>query len=673
MKSLFVFPNDFLLKFGTAFMFALTVSAVFCPDAQASKKDNASAIPDDGTQPLHQPGKKTLYQRILTKPGAQIIDNAGHSKTVNGFEEYFVFASGHGGFQIGVKDKSASNGWRQEGWIKEDQTLPWNHRLNARFAPLAGRSRSVFLKDRASEEALLNGSDPGSATKSLLAKVQNHQPDPSVIAVEPEAWIDQRHQFYLMPILSADNSAADWSGVTMMQVAAGTLADQPSSKPQSLSFKAGLVFVVDTTKSMGPYIQQTKEAIRNIVSQITGSSVGQNFRFGLVGFRDADNVPGLGYRAKLYGAPDFSQAADNIVQKIASADETKASSKSFDEDPLLGIKTAFEAIDWQAIQGRYIVLITDAGAREHAANSKRPASATKQDVDDYAKLAREKNAAIFVVHLRTPAAAKVGDLDSAEKQYRALSKFPNTTSLYYPVGDGKTRELTGSFRQLVDKLSNDIVQQAKSINEDQHQAGRNGSENGANSQDNRMAIVGQSMRLVYLGQRDNAALPPFVQGYVPAEDPVSSHPALEPTLLITRNELSNLGNIIQKILEVGEASQIKPDTFFKRLQFAFAASARDPSSLGHDGAPVKGELGALLPEYLDGLPYRSQFGTLTKERWQAMGAGEQDALLNGLRSRLRRYALYEESSEGWHSISGGNQNGADRGDQVYAVSLDDLP
>lgn len=80
-------------------------------------------------------------------------------------------------------------------------------------------------------------------------------------------------------------------------------------------------------------------------------------------------------------------------------------------------------------------------------------------------------------------------------------------------------------------------------------------------------------------------------------------------------------------------------------------------------------LGGILGEYLDGLPYVSDIATLDRATWRNMGGGAQTELLDTLESRLRLYQDFNRTPELWHSFDGGR----DPGEAVYPVPLSALP
>lgn len=61
--------------------------------------------------------------------------------------------------------------------------------------------------------------------------------------------------------------------------------DTPAS--QLREFNAGVVFVIDSTISMGPYIERTREAVSKILDRIEAANLEEQVKFGLVSYRDS--------------------------------------------------------------------------------------------------------------------------------------------------------------------------------------------------------------------------------------------------------------------------------------------------------------------------------------------------------------------------------------------------
>ncbi|MFN7672611.1 MAG: hypothetical protein ACK5O0_00170, partial [bacterium] len=52
------------------------------------------------------------------------------------------------------------------------------------------------------------------------------------------------------------------------------------------------------------------------------------------------------------------------VIKLTRRTKARESNEGFDEDSLAGIKLALDEVPWQQYGGRFVILVTDAGARE---------------------------------------------------------------------------------------------------------------------------------------------------------------------------------------------------------------------------------------------------------------------------------------------------------------------
>ena len=140
--------------------------------------------------------------------------------------------------------------------------------------------------------------------------------------------------------------------------------------------------------------------------------------------------------------------------------------------------------------------------------------------------------------------------------------------------------------------------------------------------------------------------------------------AIEVRVLLTKNQLSDLAQSLQIILKTGLAGRTEPQTFFTQLRSAFATAARDPQKISQSK-----NIGGLLGEYLQGLPYKSDIMNISEQDWLAMGAIAQRTVLNNVESRLRLYQEYESHPDLWVQLTGSK----DPGEAVYPVPLEALP
>ncbi len=406
--------------------------------------------------------------------------------------------------------------------------------------------------------------------------------------------------------------------------------------------------------SMQPYIDRTRDAIRSIVARIGASPAKDDFRFGLVAYRDslADN-PGLGYPTKVYARPDFNKPADAINAAIADVTQATASSTGFDEDPIGGIKTALDEIDWNGMAGRFVVLVTDAGARP----STHPHSLTHLNIAEVRELAKARGVALLVIHLLTPEGRARHDHETARAQYTELSRFDAAGSLYFPVANGAA----DSFAQTVEALSTALLRQATAATG--HAVPGGGTLDGAQQQ--QVDVVSNAMRLSYLGRLQGTRAPDVIRSWTTDRDLANPElSSLDVRVLLTRNQLSDLAKSLKTILDAGVAQRLDSRTFFTQLRSAFAASARDPSRIA--GAQ---NIGGLLGEYLDGLPYQSDIMNIAEADWLSMGAIAQRTVLNNVEAKLRLYQEYQAQPDLWVDLSGTRTPG----EAMYPVPLDALP
>ena len=611
--------------------------------------------PPASRTPLLLPGKQSLFQRIVTRPGATIAPqpDATNRRPVPGFSVFYVYARQGGALEVG-----ATADGRTLGWIEADRTIEWQHTMIATFTNPSGRQPVLFLDSERDERLLMLDAQAGARAATIRtnaeAAARTHADAAPVVAVEPATHVDFAHNFYLMPIIDAQVVEREFGPpLRLLQVI--SVPSQPDRPvPPQHPYRAGVVFVLDTTLSMQPYIERTRDAVRSIVARIGASSAKDDFRFGLVAYRDslADN-PGLEYPTKIYARPDFTKPADTVNAAIMGVAQATSSSTGFDEDPIGGIKTAIDDIDWSGMAGRFVVVVTDAGARP----STHPHSLTQLNIAEIRALAKARGIAILVIHLLTPEGRAHHDHEPALAQYTELTRFDAAGSLYFPVPAGSAESFAGTL----EALSTALLRQAAAA--DGHGVEGGGTLNPQQQQ--QIEVVSNAMRLTYLGQQEGTRAPDVLQSWTTDRDLAQPElSSLDVRVLLTRNQLSDLAQSLKTILDAGIAQRLDSRTFFTGLRSAFAATARDPSRIA--GAQ---NIGGLLGEYLDGLPYQSDIMNINEADWLSMGAIAQRTVLNNVEAKLRLYQEYQAQPDLWVDLSGTRS----AGEAMYPVPLDALP
>jgi serine/threonine-protein kinase PpkA len=636
----------------------LIAAGLILPTAAAAQQGAAPR------QALLMEGKRTLRQRVLTRPNAAPRPEPGRpaaGTALNPLTPLFVYArrpgpDGRPWIEIGRAAQGATLGW-----IPAAEALDWPHTLSAVFQPQGGRPRTLFFEQRDPVIAMMGGRDP-SAEARRLAEQAARPPLPAgfpVVAMEPATAIDIRRQFYLLPILQAEHIVfQDSREFRAVEVASIPVGETPP--PPRREFGLDIAFVVDTTLSMGPYIDRVRTALNQVV-QATAGAGQRRTRYALVGFRNSlDAQPRLDYLVRTYAR--FGDALDpaSFARRVAAMQATDVDSLSFNEDSFAAIRSSIQDLDWAEGAGRIIVLVTDAGSR--AATDR--LSATRLGPSELGAIAREAGTAIMVMHLLTPQGRN--NHRQAQQQYTTLSSMPLPAlgPQYFPVPNGDAEATNEVARGLIRGIA--TVAEDRAAAQAAQGGGGRGAQAGQQAEE-RAALVGHALRLAWLGRQDRAAAPDLLRAWA-ADRYREGWPAecLEVRILLTRNQLNDLGQSLRAIIDVGRRNALDTDAMYDRLAQTAAALARDPDRLRQRGLE---QLGDILGEFVDGLPYRSRIAGMTREEWRQLEPGERDEILNELDARQRAYDEFNRSPIWWPP----DARQEDRGDQMFLVPLDLLP
>lgn len=615
--------------------------------------------------PLLVEGKTTLYQRVLTRPGARLYDHpsgAELTEAPRAFDVFYVFARDGDWVEVAHLAEGPTLGW-----LSADKVIDWNQAIVVSFSNPAGRERTLLFEDKKAIIDLLNSEDLVGQVSALRQQaVAGSLPaDSTVVSIEPETYVDIQEQFYILPILENEITfnPLNYEELKLLEVASIPQSFAPTQEPPSREeilrdYKVGVLLVMDATRSMGPYIAATRAAVEDLYQRIADSEIGERVSFGLIAFRDSTElVPELEYVTRSFVALTPDQEPEVVLRGLAEVTEAEATSPGFNEDVYAGIDEAVTQAGWDAFGGRFVILITDAGPK----SARESTIAERADAATLSEQARELGIAIYALHLRTAAGA--GTHDYAEGQYRELSHAlgSGTGDRYLPIADGSAEALGEN----VAELANSLVESVKQAMDGRVAEAQEAAE-GELAQS--AALDTLAMQLAYLGRLQDERAPDVFKAWIAdraLED--TTRTAVEVRLLITKNQLDTLRNVLREIVDAGEATRTDSAAFFDQVRGALAAMAR-----GDEGRLVNAQfdtLGGALGELLDGLPYRSPLMEITPERWLNTSSVEQRVILDRLRSRLRLFERVHDEPANWNAL----YEGAPPGETVYAMPLGFLP
>jgi serine/threonine-protein kinase PpkA len=614
-------------------------------------------------RPLTLEGKEALFQRVISVPGAQLRERAGGqaAQPITPFTVFYVYArerlQGANWLQVGLDSRGDVRGW-----MLAEQSVEWRQTLTVSFKDPTTHPRVLLFQDRDTLNRL-NEADDVDSWRALRAQGERGQlADSPVAAIQPDSFIDIRRNFYLVPILGHEDVLVGNYAGRLLEVASVPLRYAPEQDP----YRAGIVFVIDTTLSMQPYIDRTREVMRDVYAEIEAAGLGDRVAYGLVAYRDStEAVPGLEYVSRVYA--NLTDSGEEFLNRIDQVEASVVSSDGFDEDPYTGIAQAVEEMDWDGLFARYVVLITDAGPRLED----NPLSTTALSTAEVREQLLSRGIAPWAIHLKTASGARFDNHDFAEEQYRELTRIESIGEFYHPVETGAVDD----FGQALQEMMSQLLGQVRAAGAGLQPLRATPRELVADETTDfreRVERLGYALRMDYLGQTGpEGGAPLLFRAFMLDRDlEAPEEQAIDVRVLLTRDQLSDLHGLLSEILQRAEEGAFAPHDFLDELRSLAAIISRDPEAA--QAAPGEGmSLAGLgyMREYIEDLPYTSEVMTLDLGAWQQWTAQQQFEFINRLDSKVAYYRALHDNVDLWVSLDGGPVDG----DSLYPLLLEALP
>ncbi|MGK0398336.1 MAG: serine/threonine-protein kinase PpkA [Gammaproteobacteria bacterium] len=626
--------------------------------------------------PLLMEGKKTLYQRVLSTPDARLYESpeqSAPSSEIVPFSVLYVYQKKQGWIKVGH-----GNFGDTAGWVKQTKTIIWNQALTVSFKDPQDTQRVMLFDKKEDLQRLVNDYDKEAYQALYNSAVKGDVGDDfPVIAIQPEAHIDILQDFYLVPIKQHEDVYLGNEQARLLEISSVPLQDEASRansiavSQKSRSYRSGIHFVIDSTASMGPYIDRTREAVAKVYSAIEKQGLNNQVSFGLTAYRDnIDQVPELKYLVRPYVSLKQGTDVKQFFNHVNELSPSEVSSRDFREDAYAGIKSAIESTDWNEFDARYVILITDAGPRE----SHDSLGSTRLSAQALRQLAYDKGVSIWVLHLR--AQSSVANHEKTERLYKELSYYPGIGDFYYGVRLAEVDE----FGTVLELLANQLTQQVLATTNgvppfplhDETEANADETPSQLSQLQNRVAKLGNALRMRYLQKESGKPLPTVFNAWMidkDFENPERS--TVDVRVLLTRDQLSDLKSVMQQVLELAEEGVLSPKSFIEDLKSLAATVSLDPSAVASSTSGSGANLADMgyMREYIEDLPYTGEVMNLTLESWEAWSAKVQIEFMHRLESKITYYQALHDHTDLWVTPGGGPVNG----NSVFPVSLDLLP
>lgn len=635
--------------------------------------------------PLLQDGKKTVYQRLITHPGAKLYAGAQAGAAVvqdpiKTFTAMYIYGREGDRIQVGAgADKP-------DGWIDATRATEWPQAITMVFTDRTGRDPVLFFRDHDSLEEVCRLDEIGPALAKMQQEIQGNAslpPTYPVIAGEPAEAAVAEKNFYLLPVLGIDDQFYEQQGPRLIEVASiNPGLPNPGNGPGSAAgsaasdFRTGFAFVIDTTISMKPYIDQTLQLIRTLYDELEKSPYADKIAFAVVAFRsDTDKTPGLEYRAKVIS--DFTTAKNRkqLEDALAEVHEASVSTHDINEDSFAGVKEAVDNLSWGDYGSRVLMLVTDAGPL----GAGDPTSATGLSPEALADYLKRNKMYLTALHVKNPRSAS--NQAYAAEAYRTVTKQSDNQASYIPIDASTSARGAKAFNSAAEALTKSYQEVVAATAEGKMlpKPGTLTSNQPLTPEEEARRIAqstGYAMQLQFFGNQQKTTAPQVVDAWIADADlaRLADNPgnapvlAVEPAVLLTKGQLSNLYKQLKLLLEGSEQAFLNGNAdLFAQLASAAAQMSRDPNQFSLHPDRNLADNG-LLDEVLDGLPYKSTIGAMTRQDWEDMTTGQRDAFIKRIKSLLASYEGYDRDSTQWESFGAANPS-----DWVYRVPLSMLP
>lgn len=437
--------------------------------------DSATGLPLRGLPRPHA----HLYHQPQADPAQVAREN------LTAFQPVFVYDRR----DLDFSDPAEPAGWYQvggtlqgpDGWMAARDLMEWRHALVAAYTHPgvgeAARRPVLMFADPDTVWTLLEDDDRAARLADLADRIAAGESPAAVVSTEPTAFVDIEDRFYLLPVLdhqrvdlfdeegrlvevaaavpgqrSAPETRTTLDNEDYRRQATGPVVLSRSVAPQ---LKVDIVFVMDLTGSMGPYLERTKRAITDIARTIASDpAVKANVHYGLVGYRDSvAAAPQLEFTVRNFTPRllDDMTFIDRVQREVTVSG---LSPDDWTEEPFAGIAAAVGTVEWN--DGlNFVILVGDAGSHPPG----HPQSATGMDAAELRHLLDRENISVFALLLDNPQAG--ADRAQARRQFAILADNPGVGQPALQVIDAAAH---GDYHRAVNRIAAglvDLIRQAR--------------------------------------------------------------------------------------------------------------------------------------------------------------------------------------------------------------------
>jgi serine/threonine-protein kinase PpkA len=607
-----------------------------------------------GADPPVPPPQLQMPLYVLTRPAANLYADASTAQVKGSglpvFKPFFVLEQNtdtNGQTWYQVADGLGLNSSREPvGWLNMGEVLPWDHRLVVEFTNRSNRGPVFFFENPLVIRELIKLPEgdrrkrAGEWQRQFESGTQGISPD-APGGIEPRIPPAVTNRPYIMPVLSTDSiKVTTDDGITrtarIVRLASATRSGRKPATdleaPVIGNLDVDIVFVMDTTGSMQPYIDALLEVITKVVTGLVESRMELKFQFGFVGYQDATTKSGIEYTDKVFTesllqASQFKEALRTVRANRETQDE-------YEEDVIAGVHAAITKCPWRPKSLKLIIHAGDAPPLPDIKEGDRrgdPGSTTGLTVQAVRDAADAAAIGIFSIQVLDPA---------FQRYHEAAERAFGTLALNRGMAEGKQALFKvdatdlGRFREVAQNTVNGIVAYALD------KLGRE-TEGFPVTKDIREIVVPTMDGVFsdYQGQITQLEAPSLSDAYALSRDCAPPHNlALQACVLLNRSELGMLYESLNKLLATARGDGAGMDDLLNSIRKLVVDIFRDPNRK-RDGASLEQDLARL--------PYRSTAMDLSAAMWQSYSADQKASLIGEWQGKANYYAEINSNGSKW--------------------------
>ncbi len=594
---------------------------------------------------IAQPLKEgNLFRKAVVKYPSMIMSapGSGSSKvSLREFDIVYIYKERGDHYQVGTGIKAP------EGYLPKNAVQDWNTRICLHFTALAGRKPALIFGDSRALEDCLSGSSNF---------YDGDTPNSNAVAQEPETAVGSDRYSMLLPVLSKERVSGRSGIKNIYEV--GFLAGNPGASSKSstsrtyakggrTTAKLELMFLLDATGSMNPFIRATKDIIIDVSKRILASRE-SGVSFGITAYRDyIDQQDKMGFVTNRF--IDLNESRSTVLRVLEEVHAAKADSEEPPEAVFDGYFAAITETGWSKDDNtlRIVVLIGDASGHDPS----HPKNPTKTSLKDCVNKASEKRVRTIAVKIYS---GREEDDELSKSQFYEITEGLTAADkgtfveAEYPDSEGDaaiTEFITNTSKQVEQEILR-LERMIKIVDE----GGVDKSTTAHSLTSSDRAIILKNIKIAEGGTD------PFVfsTGWINEWDN-EDRKVVDAFAYLTKDEFDK----IISYLRIVDQFVVNPDMAMSGLlEKAIEAVS---------GEPVEGrDLAMIYKKTLD-LPIKTDILRIPSEEIDKWGADRKEKMVNLIKRKMNSIEKYGNNLDNWKTVPGSTS------EQYIFIPLDLLP